>query len=743
MVAEFTHLVRQPHGPGATHPHQTKAKLTTAENDFDRAIRAHDRLVADAARSIWVGAEPTFTLRVSESPEWLAEPLGGEKHAYALRMAAALQQQRPGSVVLRSVGRQYAAEDRPRWSVGVLERRDGDPLWRGPADPFEGTAHAPDDAQLDELWEALEQAFSARELTCQRLRVPGPLGRRLLLRIDGNEIDIAADDERLSRPSVLTHKTPPAGLDDALAADGLYLFSVGKASLAGDAMACCIELPALGTVSAFLDCLGALEQAAIAARLHHLVLQGFPPPVDHSVAWTTITPDPAVIEVNQAPQPDVGRFLVATRELFDVAQQLGLSPYRLQYNGTVSDSGGGGQFTLGGPSATTSPFFEHPALLPRLVSYLNHHPSLSYLFAPDYVGSASQSPRTDEGTRDAFHELAIALDQLKRNPQPSPGFLWASLAPFLADPSGNAHRSELNIEKLWNPHLPGRGCLGLVEFRAFRMPISPERAAAVAALLRAVAAMLCTAGMTTGLHDWGDALHDRFALPFFLHRDLRAVFDDLDARGLGLGHDVRDALLDDAFKPHWKTRFEGCELAIERAVEFWPLVGDVASQEAGGSRTVDASNTRIQISLRSIEPGGPKLEGWRLRISDIEAPLHSEHDDAGALRLIGVRYRDFTPWRGLHPAIRPLGPLHLVLEHPDLPSALQVTLHNWHPQGLPYDGLPATLEDATARRAERLVVSEVPRSDIAQAAAPPIGALHGYTLDLRLCGQGADNQDDS
>lgn len=742
MVAEFKHLVRQSHDPGTTHPHLTKAKLTIAENDFDRAIEAHDQRVADTARGIWVGAEPTFTLRLSESPEWLAEPLGGEKHSYALRMAAALQRQRPGSVVLRSVGRQYAAEDRPRWSVGVLERRDGAALWRGPADPFEGTPQAPDDAQLDELWEALEQAFSARGLNCRRLRVPGPLGRRLLLRIDGNDIDIAADDARLSRPSVLTHKTPAAGLDDALATDGLYLFSVGKVPLAGDAMACCIELPALRAVSDFIDCLGALQDAAIAAGIQDLVLQGFPPPVDHSVAWTTITPDPAVIEVNQAPQPDVGRFLAATRELFDVAQQFGLSPSRLQYNGTVSDSGGGGQFTLGGPSAATSPFFEHPALLPRLVRYLNHHPSLSYLFAPDYVGNASQSPRADEGTRDAFHELAIALGQLQRHPQPSPGFLWASLAPFLADPSGNAHRSELNIEKLWNPHLPGRGCLGLVEFRAFRMPISPERAAAVAALLRAVAAMLCTAEMTTGLRDWGDDLHDRFALPFFLYQDLHDVFDDLDARGLGLDRDIRDALLDDAFKPHWKTRFEGCELAIERAVEFWPLVGDVASQEAGGSRTVDASTTRLQISLRGIEPGGPALEGWCLQVNNIQAPLHSEQDDAGALRLIGVRYRDFMPWRGLHPAIRPLGPLHLVLEHPDLPSALQVTLHNWHPQGLPYDGLPATLDDAAARRAERLVVREVARSDIAQAATPPAGALRGYTLDLRLCGQDAEDRDD-
>ena len=717
--------------------------MTTAGNVFDHAIELHDRRVADAVCEIWVGAEPTFTLRLSEAPEWLAEPLGGDKYAYALRMAAELHQRHPGSVVVRSVGRQYTTEDRPRWSIGILERRDGVALWHGPVDPFERSPRAPDETQLDRLWEALEQAFGARGLCCLRLRVPEPLGRRLLLRIDGNDIDIDADDERLSRSSVLAHKTPPAGLHDTLAADGLYLFGIGGVVLANDMTACSIELPSLPRVSDFLDCLGALQDAAMAARIPDLVLQGFPPPVDHSVAWTTITPDPAVIEVNQAPQPDVGQFLTATRELFEVAQRLGLSPYRLQYNGSVSDSGGGGQFTLGGRSATTSPFLERPALLPRLVRYFNHHPALSFLFAPDYVGSASQSPRADEGTRDAFHELGIALDQLRRQPQPSPEFLWASLAPFLADPSGNAHRSELNIEKLWNPYLPGRGCLGLVEFRAFRMPFSPERAAAVAALLRAVTAMLSTTDIAPDLRDWGDALHDRFALPFFLRQDLGAVFDDLEAQGVGLEHCVREALLDDSFKPRWTTRFAACELAIERAVEFWPLVGDVASQEAGGSRMVDASTARLQVSLRGIEQDGPTLEEWRLRVGSIEAPLRSEQDDAGAVRLIGVRYRDFLPWRGLHPAIRPQGPLHLVLDHPDVPSALRVTLHNWHPRGLPYDGLPATLEDAAARRAERMLIGEVARSDMVQGTMPPIGAMRGYTLDLRLCVQDVERRGDT
>lgn len=152
--------------------------MTTVDNVFDHAIESHDRRVTDAAGEIWVGAEPTFTLRLSEAPEWLAEPLGGDKYAYALRMAAELHQRHPGSVVVRSVGRQYASEDRPRWSIGILERRDGVALWHGPVDPFEHSPQTPEETQLDRLWEALEQAFGARGFCCLRLRVPEPPCRR-------------------------------------------------------------------------------------------------------------------------------------------------------------------------------------------------------------------------------------------------------------------------------------------------------------------------------------------------------------------------------------------------------------------------------------------------------------------------------------------------------------------------------------------------------------------------------------
>ncbi len=708
------------------------AKPATTEKDspFEAEIEQHDAAIAGRGIEIWVGAEPTFTKRSSESPEWLSEPLGGDKHPLALRMAGTLLEQHPGSAILRTVGRQYAEEKIPRWSVGLLARRDGNPIWPGPPDPLGEPSPPVEPQRLDGFWELLQQRLVERGWPCRHFRVSDPLDRRLLFRLDGKPVS-NDEDPRLQRASVHTQKTPHDGLADPLAERGLMLVALGELELTPKNRALCVELPAFGRVSDFLACLEVIGLAASEAEIGALVLQGHPPPVDADVSWISITPDPAVIEVNAAPQPDLRRFLADQRELFKVAKTLGLSPYRLQYNGTVSDSGGGGQFTLGGRTPGESPFFVKSTLLPRLVRYLNRHPSLSYLFAPDFVGGASQSPRPDEGIRDAFHELALALWHLDSIPKASPEMIWGSLAHFLADPSGNRHRSELNIEKLWNPHLPGRGQLGLVEFRAFRMPRSPQRAVAIAALLRSITAMLAGANTAPGLRDWGDALHDKYALPFYLHQDLQAVFDDLAATGFGLGEKIKAMLFRDPGGSRWQASHAGCELAIEPAKEFWPLVGDVASQEGGGSRLMDSSTLRLQVSLRKISDKGPPLSGWRLQVGSQVLPLFGGQDGQQGVRLIALRYRDFVPWRGLHPSLKPFGPLQFTLSHPALEDALQATLYAWRPDGTPYDGLPQGLDAAADRRKERLVTRIVSREKIPAPQTPPEAALSGYTYDLR------------
>lgn len=409
--------------------------------------------------------------------------------------------------------------------------------------------------------------------------------------------------------------------------------------------------------------------------------------------WLTVAPDPAVVEVNLAPAPDLATFAEHARAVYAAAAAVGLSPERFRWNGHVGDSGGGGQVTLGGPTPEQSPFFVRPSLLPSLVRYLNHHPSLSYSFAPECVGSAGQGPRPDEGVRERFDELGVALDRLRQRESPGPEEIWASLAPLLVDASGNTHRAEVNVEKLWNPHLPGRGRMGVVELRALRMPSSPDRLVAVGALFRAVAARLAVAPFEEPLLDWGPELHDRASLPHWLARDEAEVLRDLEGHGFTLGRGLRAALAPEG-NDVARVDLAGATLTIRRAPDFWPLLGDVASQEGRTARLVDASSERLELLVSS--PGTPP---GRIAAQGVEVVLEAA---GGPFHVGAVRYRAFAPSPGLHPGLGPHDPL--VVEWERRGEAVRVELHGWKPGGGAYDGLPADGEEAARRRRERVVV---------------------------------------
>jgi len=432
----------------------------------------------------------------------------------------------------------------------------------------------------------------------------------------------------------------------------------------------------------------------------------------------TVTPDPGVVEVNTAPAADLATFFADAEAIYAAAATAGLSPVRWRYNGRGSDSGGGGQLTLGGPSAEASPFFRHPALLPRLIRFLCNHPSLSYAFASDCVGSASQGPRPDEGVRERFEELQVAVDRLEsRGAHLAPPEIWETLAPLLVDASGNSHRAELNVEKLWNPFLAGRGRLGLVELRSLRMPSSASRLAAMAALFRALVARLAAVPYLEPLADWGASLHDQLALPTFLDEDLRGVLDDLASHGLGLGT-ATTALLLERPEPLAEVKVDRTTLTVLPAVEFWPLLGDVASQEQSGARLVDASIERVEVRIshdRGADPGRIGANGW-------EVPLTSA--DSGRRHVAGLRYRAFLPRPGLHPGLPAQDPLVLTWEREGHRTGVE--LHGWIPGGGTYPGLPDDELEAKRRRRERVRIREVTRAALRR---PLAGG--GVTLDLR------------
>jgi len=469
---------------------------------FILAIREHDAAVAQTGLAVWLGAEPTFTDRSSEAPEWLYRAEGGGKSQRALAMLKRLCQDRPSPLVLRTLGRQYPGEKLPRWSFGIYASRNHSALWKGPPDPALGGVGSAGQT-LEDFPLELTRHFLLRGWKSLRFRIKGQPGWRMVFRVDGSEPPDFLSDERLSRPSIHSCPIPDGGLSDTLASDGNYLIhftcrNAGEAKgdeAAGDDVPR-LELPSFGSVSLFLECMDAIGAAAADSGLGGLILDGFPPPVDASVAWATLTPDPAVVEVNMAPASNVKDFYDAVCGIYQSAGAEGLSPHRFYYNGDATDSGGGGQITFGGSSAEASPFFLRPWLLPNVIRYFNRHPALSYFFTPSCVGSSSQSPRPDECFRESFEEMSLGLELLSQLEHPSPEVIWGSLASFLSDPSGNNHRSEINVEKLWNPFLVGRGCLGLVEFRAFRMARTPEMLTARAVLFRALLAMLAKAPLT-------------------------------------------------------------------------------------------------------------------------------------------------------------------------------------------------------------------------------------------------------
>lgn len=449
-----------------------------------------------------------------------------------------------------------------------------------------------------------------------------------------------------------------------------------------------------------------------------------PPPAelagDH---WLTVTPDPGVVEVNTAPCATASALAAQAGAIWAAAAGAGLAAARHRHNGDLADSGGGGQLTLGGARPVASPFVRYPHVLPALIRYLNNHPSLSYWFAGECVGAASQAPRPDEGARERWDELAVALGWLERladRGELPPEQLWAALAPLLVDGAGNTHRAEINVEKLWNPHVARHGTrhgrMGLVELRAIRMPARPGMLAACAALLRSIVARLVVSHYRAPLVDWHDELHDRFALPAALRRDLRLVLGDLDEHGLGLPAELRREL--DAWRaPGVTCRLGDATLTICPALEFWPLVGDVASQERAPARIVDASTARVELSLDGPGPD-------RIAVAGRWAHLRALGDGA---RAIGVRRRAYQPQPGLHPGLPAVEPL--VIEWAWAGRAQRIELWAWRPGGGPYPGLPRDATEALARRGERIRVTEL--------AGEPYARGHWrearpFTIDLRL-----------
>lgn len=484
-----------------------------------------------------------------------------------------------------------------------------------------------------------------------------------------------------------------------------------------------VFLPPVPTTDDFLELVAAVEDAAATSGVP-VSLEGYPPPPDPRLRSCMVTPDPGVLEVNLPVTDHFDAYVDLMHTVCDAANHAGLTAEKFQLDGRVAGSGGGHHLTLGGPSPLESPFVQRPELLAGLLRFFQNHPSLSYLFTGLFVGPTSQAPRVDEARHDALYELEIALDRMESTPadRTPPWLTDRLLRNLLIDVSGNTHRTEISIDKLYDPGHSG-GRQGLLEFRAFEMPPHERMSVAQMLLVRSIVAMLGRRAYRRPLIRWGSQLHDRFMLPHFLWADFRDVLRELREADL--------PLQDAHFRPFWEFRcprvgrheMENVEVELRSALEPWPVLGEEGT--AGGTvRYVDSSVERIEVKVRGVDDERHVVtaNGWVV-------PLRPTGE--ATEKVAGVRFKAWQPPHGLQPTVAVHHPLRIdVVDTWAQRSLGAVTYHVWHPEGRAYDEPPLTAFEAAARRAQRFTTQgHAPHP--APRRPAPIHPEQPYTLDLR------------
>lgn len=484
-----------------------------------------------------------------------------------------------------------------------------------------------------------------------------------------------------------------------------------------------VFLPPLESLEPFVELAAAIEATAAELGLP-VQLEGYPPPSDPRIREFKVTPDPGVIEVNVPPVTTFRDVVQQTEQLYESARQEHLVAEKFDIDGAHVGSGGGNHVVLGGLVPNDSPFLRRPELLGSLLRFWHNHPSLSYLFSGRFIGPTSQAPRVDEARNDAVYELELALAQLPPHGpvNPPPWLVDRVLRNLLVDVTGNTHRTEFCIDKMYSPDGP-TGRLGLLELRAFEMP-PHERMSVVQQLL--VRALLCTFWHRPYEHElikWGTALHDQFMLPYYVTKDFEEVLAELGDRGFPLDKSW--------FSPHYEFRFprygeivlDTASLELRGALEAWPVLGEEALV-SGQARFVDSSLERLQVRVQGFH-----AERYQVVCNGYEVPMVPTATNGEAVA--GIRYRAWQPPSCLHPRIGIHSPLHVdIYDKWNSRCVAGCTYHVVHPGGRSSEQRPVNAVAAESRRLARFE-ARGHRAGPWRVLQAPIHPHFPHTLDLR------------
>ena len=491
-----------------------------------------------------------------------------------------------------------------------------------------------------------------------------------------------------------------------------------------------VFMPPLARLEDYLDLLQAVEETA-AELSYQIVLEGYPPPRDSRLQMLQVTPDPGVIEVNIHPAHAWKEIVEHTEFLYQAAFESRLSAEKFMIDGKHTGTGGGNHLVMGGATAADSPFLRRPELLASLLLYWHNHPSLSYLFSGMFIGPTSQAPRVDEARNDQLYELEIAIQEIKSNRTKygvnmPPWLVDRTLRNILVDVTGNTHRSEFCIDKLYSPD-SSTGRLGLLELRAFEMPPHARMSIVQQLLIRALIARFWDTPYAAPMTRWGTELHDRFLLPKWVKMDFHDVIEEMRQAGFEF---------DEAwFAPHFEFRFPligqvnamGVSLTLRNALEPWHVMGEEGSA-AGTVRYVDSSLERLEVHVTGLNQSR-----YAITCNGRVLPLQST-GTVGEY-VAGVRFKAWNPPSSLHPSIGVHAPLVFDLVDTWMKRSLGgCTYYVTHPGGRNYDVFPVNAYEAESRRLARFTkmghtpgLLSVPPATIEVAASNEFP----FTLDLR------------
>jgi len=713
------------------------------------------------------GGEPTFVAAAGgAAPEWNHSADGLTKRPLAGRLLRRLCERfAPGGLLTYGQGKWYPGEALPRWALGLWWRKDGVPLWNDPrllAEEDSGERRGNGDAQrlisalaaklgvaADRVLPAYADPWPALAAEFRQPGSPDPGDAAVQARIArllqagvgsvvGYALPLAPVAQGAGAPAWKSGRWPlPHGRLYLVAGDSPAGYRLPLDTLPDEddlvRTALCVEarggrirvfLPPIDAAGHYLALVAAIEPCARELGLP-VVLEGYEPPPDDSLAVLKVTPDPGVIEINVQPAASWRELVAITTAIYEEARPLGLAAEKFLPDGRRTGTGGGSHITLGGASFADSPLLRRPDVLASLIAYWQNHPALSFLFSGQYIGPTSQAPRVDEARQDSLYELEIAFQELARATRsgaPDPALVDRLLRNLLVDVTGNTHRAEFCVDKLASPDGPA-GRLGLLELRAFEMAPQAPMALVQFLLVRALLARFWKTPFEGKLIRWGAELHDRFMLPHYLAADMREVAAELATAGFAFDPDWLAPFFDFRFPQLGTAACGDVALELRHALEPWPVLGEAATS-TGMSRSVDASLERLQVKLSGLDE-----RHHALLCNGRRVPLHPA--GAAGVFVAGVRYRARMFPSVLHPTIGVQSPLEFEVVDARTGSSLGgCSCYSTDPSGKEYAGPPADATEAEARRKARFV-ARGPAGG--RKPVPPAPAATGapYTLDLR------------